>query len=643
MQTFRLRCSAAILFLIFASSTHAATYAVNSTADPGDSVCDASCTLRDAIIAANTGLGQDTIDFSGVTGAVPVTIMLLSGLPLITDSVIMDASIAETRVLPGNPSRRPGVELDLSAAEPQIHKAPPGHRGNPFLEFFPDGLNLSGPGASGSVIRGFIINGLQGLINHGLCNMPLFNPSTTDPSVPEQGFCGHAIAIFGANDVHIAGNYLNLDAEGLALNGNGVTGVALTDGSDNMIGGYSANDRNVMTAASCAFTCENAFDNMIQAWLLGWSGPAFGAPKEFNHNRIIDNYLGVNAAGDALNPEVRGIWLMSINIEDFLFGSRLGWGVQCDDQLLDPCEMIGNVIEGNTITNISGRASLALFGLQEDTVVNGNTTFNTAGELGGPVEIGSLKGFPGLSHPEPGIPLNMLMSDNVLGLDTNGTPFGNVIFGIGVSGGDGIRIENNIVTGALLDGISVGDDPNFGGEPPVNVTISRNSISNNCLLADPICAGINLTPPTGFDGVTPNDPLDLDEGGNHLQNFPVLLEIVPGKGKRADTLKAELDSSPSNVYLVEFFSNSGIDASGRVEGERFLGQTTVVTDDDGHVAFDFEYNEQSDGALATDGGITFITATATRKHCEPVSHHVCSGAHLSSVRRVSGIQVLNPP
>ncbi len=131
MQTFRLRCSAAILFLIFASSTHAATYAVNSTADPGDGVCDASCTLRDAIIAANTGLGQDTIDFSGVTGAVPVTISLLSGLPLITDSVIMDASIVEMRVLPGSPSRRPGVELDLSAAVPHI--------GNFDLELYPDG------------------------------------------------------------------------------------------------------------------------------------------------------------------------------------------------------------------------------------------------------------------------------------------------------------------------------------------------------------------------------------------------------------------------------------------------------------------------------------------------------------------------
>ena len=30
-----------------ATSAQAATYVVNSTADPGDGVCDATCTLRD--------------------------------------------------------------------------------------------------------------------------------------------------------------------------------------------------------------------------------------------------------------------------------------------------------------------------------------------------------------------------------------------------------------------------------------------------------------------------------------------------------------------------------------------------------------------------------------------------------------------
>src|SRR5207244_7296305 len=41
------------------------TFTVNSTADPGNGVCDAAeCTLREAIAAANAAAGSDTITFN---------------------------------------------------------------------------------------------------------------------------------------------------------------------------------------------------------------------------------------------------------------------------------------------------------------------------------------------------------------------------------------------------------------------------------------------------------------------------------------------------------------------------------------------------------------------------------------------------
>ena len=68
----------------------AATFTVNSTADPGDGVCDASeCTLREAISAANAGSGTDTIAFN-IPGDGPHTIRPTSALPTITDPVIID-------------------------------------------------------------------------------------------------------------------------------------------------------------------------------------------------------------------------------------------------------------------------------------------------------------------------------------------------------------------------------------------------------------------------------------------------------------------------------------------------------------------------------------------------------------------------
>ena len=65
----------------------AAGYVVNQTADPGDGVCDGTCTLRDAVLAANANAGPDTITFD-TSGA----IVLGSALPAITDTLTIDGS-----------------------------------------------------------------------------------------------------------------------------------------------------------------------------------------------------------------------------------------------------------------------------------------------------------------------------------------------------------------------------------------------------------------------------------------------------------------------------------------------------------------------------------------------------------------------
>ena len=44
-----------------AASAQAATFTVTKTADTNDSVCDADCSLREAVIAANTTSDTDTI------------------------------------------------------------------------------------------------------------------------------------------------------------------------------------------------------------------------------------------------------------------------------------------------------------------------------------------------------------------------------------------------------------------------------------------------------------------------------------------------------------------------------------------------------------------------------------------------------
>jgi CSLREA domain-containing protein len=62
---------------------------VTSTADPGDGVCDASCTLRDALLAANAdGAGTDDIQFADSPFAEGAqTINLTAALPNITSNL----------------------------------------------------------------------------------------------------------------------------------------------------------------------------------------------------------------------------------------------------------------------------------------------------------------------------------------------------------------------------------------------------------------------------------------------------------------------------------------------------------------------------------------------------------------------------
>ena len=88
------------------SSLAQATFTVNSTADPGVGVCDATeCTLREAIDAANVTLGPDTIVFNPVVfpAAAPAIISVTSELPAITEALTIDCTGAGVVLQPAVP------------------------------------------------------------------------------------------------------------------------------------------------------------------------------------------------------------------------------------------------------------------------------------------------------------------------------------------------------------------------------------------------------------------------------------------------------------------------------------------------------------------------------------------------------------
>jgi hypothetical protein len=126
------------------------------------------------------------------------------------------------------------------------------------------------------------------------------------------------------------------------------------------------------------------------------------------------------------------------------------------------------------------------------------------------------------------------------------------------------------------------------------VNIYRNSLHSNGNL------GLDLA----ADGVTLNDPGDVDTGPNARQNFPLLNNIITADGGATSTINGSLSSTAGDTFRIEFFANDSCDPSTFGEGELFIGSQNVTTDGSGNAMIAF-------GGASSFVGRPFITATAT--------------------------------
>lgn len=162
-------------------------------------------------------------------------------------------------------------------------------------------------------------------------------------------------------------------------------------------------------------------------------------------------------------------------------------------------------------------------------------------------------------------------------------PVQSVVIG-GTAAGDG-----NEIAGHLKAGVSVANS--YTG-----VRISGNSIHNNGGL------GIDLITAGFVSGVSANDTLDPDSGGNGLQNHPVLLSASTSVA--GTNVGGSLNSLPNQSFSLEFFASPVCDTSGFGEGQLFLGATQVTT----NAAGDATFTASLPGAARAG---SFVTATAT--------------------------------
>ncbi len=254
-----------------------------------------------------------------------------------------------------------------------------------------------------------------------------------------------------------------------------------------------------------------------------------------------------------------------------------------------------NIIGGSTASErnvISGNVKGISIGLSDNTMVRGNYIgTNPAGTTAiGNFEAINLTGsrncsiisnvisgnfsgivvFGNFNLPVQNNPSqNNLIQNNIIGLDASGTnPLGNGLQGILIGYG---------ATGNRLTG---------------------NRVFANGKLGIQVINGI------GYDNIQPllNDPQDADVGANHLQNYPVLTSATSTGGNTS--IQGTLNSKPSSIFTLEFFSSPSCDASGNGEGETFIGSTNATTDAGGIVGF------TANLPVSVASG-RFVTATAT--------------------------------
>ncbi|MBV9864674.1 MAG: SBBP repeat-containing protein [Abitibacteriaceae bacterium] len=195
---------------------------------------------------------------------------------------------------------------------------------------------------------------------------------------------------------------------------------------------------------------------------------------------------------------------------------------------------------------------------------------------------------------------NNMVFSNYIGTDATGAMSSGNTEGITVNAGASSNIigrsgpgEANVIAYNTTDGVQIGGDPTLSS---VGNSVRYNRIFSNGGL------GINLT--TGneaYNTVTPNDPGDIDSGGNNLQNYPVITSATFANNNT--TISGTLNSTANMSFAIDFYINSSADSSGYGEGESYIGTQNVATDANGNATFAFNVS----GDLSNQ----FVSSTAT--------------------------------
>ncbi|MBX3084033.1 MAG: hypothetical protein KF716_20525 [Anaerolineae bacterium] len=501
------------LSLLFFSpmQVYGSTISVTNTNDSG------AGSLRQAILTANSTPELDTITFNIGAGGLK-TIKPLTQFPEITAPVIIDGTTQ-----PGY-TNSPLIELDGSI---------------PTAAGTTTGFSIT---AGNSTLRGLIINRFS-----------------------------QPVMIYAGGNNHIEGCFIGMNATGTAPVGTPDYGIRIEDSSNNVIGGLTSAQRNVikaLTIASFAAEGMSAAGNVVQGNYIGVA---------VDGSTRLNSGIGL-LIGGAANNVVGGTEVGARNV---ISGSQTGiaiWGTTGSN----------NRIQGNYIgTDATGMAAVINVDIGIEIDAGADNVIGSADPAGRNVISGS--GWGIYLHTTA---KRTVIQGNYIGTNAAGTAYIPNGFGISMN-----RSQDNLIGGTTSGaGNLIAGNNNHGiyieTSDSTGIRILMNSIFNNGLLGiERVDVAENVVILTSVSGTTT---------ATHVEG------IVNAKPAQVQTVR------------IEFFSNVACDYIGYGEGEQYIGFLDVVTDSLGIA--NFAGDVQPTMKKIVTATATSSIGTSRFSQCHPKTH-----------------------
>jgi CSLREA domain-containing protein len=498
-------CISAVLFasLAWVSPVPAATFAVSKLADTDDGVCNADCSLREALAAANAAAGSDTITF-GVAGTYSIT---GTALPTVSGPLALNGTSAPgwvsapvVRIDGAGLASGSGLTFASGAASSSVSALAitgfPGHgveilSATTVVTRSYVGVALDGTTDAGNGLSGIRVSGANGVIGN----------ATVGNVISGNGERG-ILAQEGANNLTIRANRIGTNAAGTVSVPNDGNGIYGTGGTGVIVGGAIAGQGNTIAGnGGLGIDLDNSSANWtihgnnigVDATGAAGLGNAGGGIRALTGGHTIGSTFSAGRnviSGNGFNGVVLGNTAIGVTVFGNYIGTNAAGTAALAGQTIglrvfgSNCTIGGadattrNVISGNTTVGIS-LESPASGCLVAANYIGLNAAGTAALPNGGGVDLG------GTNHVCGGDTLgerNFISGNNSIGIVLRGSGSkiqGNYI-GTNLAGtaamanaGSGIRVLT--ATGGTIGGSAAGEGNLISGNGSTGVTFDSDT------------------------------------------------------------------------------------------------------------------------------------------------------------------------